>query len=163
MATFSSITLNGNVATEPTGKAIGDDNYVWNFVLVKNALDKKTKNKASVWFKVAFYAPEDHPFMSKLKKGDCVVVSGDLPYVVDEYTASYGQDKKGNYSLNLGITANGVGRGTFDTRQAPKPEGEESSQSDDFFPAVQTPQDNLVPKENQEFSIPVTNRGPSFS
>lgn len=162
MATFSSITLNGNVATEPVGRAIGDDNYVWNFTMVKNGLDKKTKNKASIWYKISYFASSEDSFMSKLKKGDCVVVSGDFPYMLDEYTASYGQDKKGNYSANIAITAIGVGRGTFDTRQAPKPEGEES-QSDDFSPAVQTPQDNLVPKENQEFSIPVTNRGPSFS
>lgn len=162
MATFSSITLNGNVATEPVGRAIGDDgNYVWNFTMVKNGLDKSSKQKAALWFKVSYFAPADHDFMSKLKKGDCVVVSGDLPYMLDEYTLSYAKDKKGNPSGNIAITAYGVGRGTFDTRQAPKPEGEESS-ADDFFPAVQTPQDNLVPKEKEEFSIPVTSRGPQF-
>jgi len=163
MATFSSITLNGNVATEPVGRAIGDDNHVWNFTMVKNALDKKTKNKASIWYKVSYFASADDQFMSKLKKGDCVVVSGDLPYMLDEYTASYAQDKKGNYSANIAVTAYGVGRGTFDTRQAPKPEGEESSDSaDDFFPAV-TKQDPLVPKDTTEFEIPVVSRGPSFS
>lgn len=144
MATFTGITINGNLVSDPIGRAIGDTNHVWNFTFVKNGLDKGSKEKAALWIKVSYFAPADDEFMSKLKKGDCIVVSADFPYMFDEYTASYGRDKKGNYSFNLSLQAYGVGRGTYDTRKEAKTEEE----STDDFSAPK--EDKYLPQEPVE-------------
>lgn len=161
MATFCSITINGNLISDPTCKEFSNGGAVWNFTLAMDGKDKDSKSDATVWLKVSYNAPADDKFMTTLKKGSCVMVSGKIPYRLNQYSASYSTNE-GKYSMNLAIDAYGVGRGTFDTRQAPnsKPEGE-SSESDDFFPKVE---DNLVPTERKEsFEIPVTARGPIFA
>jgi single-stranded DNA-binding protein len=110
-----------------------------------NAKDKDSKSDATIWLKVNYNAPADDKFMTSLKKGSCVMVSGKLPYTLNQYSASYSSNE-GKYSMNLAIDAYGVTRGTFDSK-ASKAEGEDKA--DDFYPAKE---DNLVPSDN--FTIP---------
>ena len=141
MATFCSIIFNGNLIGDPTCKEFSNGGAVWNFTLAQNAKDKETKSDATIWYKISYNAPADDKFMTTLKKGSCVMVSGKPPYTLNQYSASYSSNE-GKYSMNLAIDAYGVTRGTFDSK---KPEG--GKESPESFK-----EDNLVPKG--EFSIP---------
>lgn len=148
MATFASINFNGNITSEPTGKALANGSHVWNFSMAVNAVDKASKEKATIWVKFSFYAPADHEVMSKAEKGTCLMVSATLPYALDEYSASYSGEKK---SMNLSLQAFGVTRGIFDSKKAEGQKETSSSQKED----------NLVPADKGDFKIPGEGR-PKF-
>lgn len=162
MATSFTANVNGNLVNDPTCKEFENGGAVWNFTLALNAKDKDSKEDASIWIKFSYKASSDDEFMKSLKKKSCVMVSAKLPYMLNQYSASYTHEK-GKHDMNLSLEAFGITRGTFDSK-APKSEGEETSESDDFYPAA-TKRDPLVPSDTKDegFSIPVTKRGPSFS
>lgn len=142
MATFASITINGNLINDPTCKEFSNGSSLWNFTLAMNAKDKDSKSDATIWLKVSYNAPADDKFMSGLKKGSCVMVSGKLPYSLNQYSASYSTNE-GKYSLNLAIDAYGVTRGFFDSKKAEE-QKDTSTQKED----------NLVPPDKEGFKIP---------
>lgn len=146
MATSFTANVQGNLVNDPTCKQFDNGRAVWNFTLALNAKDKDSKEDASIWIKFSYKAPSDDEFMNSLKKKSCVMVTAKLPYMLNQYSASYTHEK-GKHDMNLALEAFGVTRGTFDTK---KPEGEGSSES---TPVVK--QDNYIPTERKEgFSIP---------
>jgi single-stranded DNA-binding protein len=139
MATFASITINGNLINDPTCKEFSNGSSLWNFTFAMNAKDKESKSDATIWLKVNYNAPADDKFMLGLKKGSCVMVSGKLPYSLNQYSASYSANE-GKYSMNLAIDAYGVTRGFFDSKKTDEQK--------------ETKEDNLVPPDKWDFKIP---------
>ena len=76
------------------------------------------------------------------------MVSATLPYALDEYSASYSEEKK---AMNLSLQAFGVTRGVFDSK---KTEGQKEASS-------YQKEDNLVPADKGDFKIPGEGR-PKF-
>lgn len=153
MATSFTANVNGNLINDPTCKQFDNGTAIWNFTLALNAKDKDSKEDASIWLKFSYKASSEDEFMKSLKKKSCVMVTAKLPYLLNQYSASYSHEK-GKHDMNLSFEAFGVTYGTFDSKKS-----EEGKSGSDKFDSKKK-DDGLVPANNG-FSIPEVAR-PSF-
>lgn len=138
------ININGSLVADPKMTPMKNGEAAWKFAMALNH-----KDNATTWVNIVWYASPENKIMTEAKKGTTLRVAAKLPWLLNEYTFGFNQEKN---SGNISLQAFGVERGVFDSK---KSEGD--SEADKFDSKKKD--DGLVPANNG-FSIPEVARPP---
>ena len=112
------IFLVGHLGRDPETRFTSTDKKVTSFPLAISVF--KGGEKLTVWYKISCWENTGAALLPHLKKGSCVIVTGDL------LPPSTYQNKKGDIAIDMSVAANSIAFGPSNKSEKKKEDEDES-------------------------------------